>query len=564
MNIQRVRVHWVLAAAAALLAIDPGTGSAASVDRKVQVINNAFSPASVRIVPGDSVTWRWSSGGVQHTVTSDNGAFDSGLRVDGSFERIFPDKGTFRYHCAVHPGMTGAVAVASPNPIRARIKLGGIKVSLRRLTLSGGSLTSPVWGISAPGDTSGRLFVADQTGMLWAVDTDTGAMTQFGNFSSLLVPVAQTADLGERGLLGFAFHPDYESNGLLYTYTSEGIGATKIAPDFPSTAANADHQSVIREWTVPSPGNAGSVVTGNSREILRIDQPQANHNGGALAFGADGMLYIALGDGGNRDDVGDGHDSEVGNAQDLGSGLGKILRINVDDLSVGPYGIPPDNPFVSATGGRLLARNQGCQGDDRKCDEIFAYGFRNPFRMSLDETSGALFAGDVGQDHIEEIDVVRSGRNYGWRYKEGRFCFRPNGDPNHNVFSGNSCVPRSTRLTGPVAQYDHDDGVAVVGGFVYRGAAIPKLRGRYVFGDFAHGDPAVGRLFYLSGKNIVKRRSVKNSGIAELRQVGPTRLSGLVLGFGQDAQNELYVLTNGSGAATGNSGAVWKIEGPVE
>lgn len=540
---------------------------AVAANHTVDVASFSFAPSNLKIQPGDMVTWHWNDG--SHSSTSDGSSketWDSGVLSSGNFSHTFNSVGNFTYHCSLHANMTGRIVVGDvplTNPIRARIRSSNVRVALRPV-VPAGTLTAPVWGTAAPGDSSGRLFVADQPGVLWAIDTASGGVAKFADFTSLLVGVGQLPNFGgydERGLLGFAFHPNYQSTGLLYTYTSEPVTGTPDFPSSPPTGTDPDHQSVLREWKVPSPADLSAVVDpASSRVILRIDQPQFNHNGGALAFGPDGMLYISLGDGGNRDDEGPGHNPTIGNGQDLETPLGKILRIDVDGAGQNytpPYGIPQNNPFVPLTGSAQLARDGGCA--DGQCDEIFAYGLRNPFRMSFDPQGGALYAGDVGQDNVEEVDVIRSGGNYGWRYREGPFCFNPGGEATNGfVFRGNGCVPKGLRLTGPVAQYDHDEGTAIIGGFVYRGSAIRSLVGRYVFGDYA-GKDGHARLFYLPNKRVATGKKLRKSGISALHIA---ELNDHLLGFARDAQGEIYVLTNATGLATGTTGAVWKLTAP--
>jgi hypothetical protein len=323
----------------------------------------------------------------------------------------------------------------------------------------------------------------------------------------------------------------------------------------PGTTAN--HQAVIREWQVPNPGDPDSVVDPTStQELLRIDEPQFNHNAGALNFGHDGMLYISLGDGGGRDDEGIGHGAS-GNAQDPSNPLGSILRI--DPLGTnsinGQYGIPADNPFVGMPG---------------YAAEIYAYGFRNPFRFSFDMERGDLYAGEVGQDDIEEVDVVVAGGNYGWNIKEGSFCFDPNGAGPGFAFEQEPCPNEPAGLIDPVAEYntadsldENNDGRSVIGGFVYRGSAIPGLVGRYVFGDYSvfveQGENRNGRLFFLNKNNIVKDNFIKSSKIFEFTLYDQDKLDLAVLGFGQDANGELYVLANAPGVPFGDTGVVLRI-----
>ena len=440
------------------------------------------------------------------------------------------------------------------DPIRQPIRQGNISV---RLVPVATGLTAPNWGTPAPGDNT-RLFVVDQPGTLWAIDLSTGEKTVFGDFSGLLVPlgIAGQGTYDERGFLGIAFHPQYPANGLLYTFTSEPVnGAADFSTLPPGTAPNC--QSVIREWQVPAPTNPASVVDPNSsRVLLRIDKPQFNHNGGGLDFGPDGMLFISLGDGGEADDQGVGHNPQ-GNAQDPSNVLGTILRIDPtgSNSANGQYGIPTDNPFFPGGNGPFGGQ-QGCA--DGTCDEIFAYGFRNPLRFSFDMERGDLYVGDVGQNDIEEVDVVTAGGNYGWRVKEGSFCFEPNGDGPGFVTNSRSCAQSS--LIDPVAQYDHDEGIAILGGFVYRGQTIQALQGRYVFGDYSRaffGNN--GRLFFLDSKNIVRNGKARKSTLKEFGLVGQDALDLSLLGFGQDASGELYVLGNSTGVPSGTTGVVLKI-----
>src|SRR3569833_1789899 len=315
------------------------------------------------------------------------------------------------YLCITLPPPVSAAEL--PDPISQPIPLGGL-VGLEPVA---SGLTAPNWARSPPGDT-GRLFVVDQTGILWVINLASGEKSGFADLSALLVPlgVGGPGTYDERGFLGLAFHPDYQNNGLLYTYTSEPAAGD---PNFPVPfGAAANHHAVVAEWHVTNPQDPASVVDPNSRRVvLRIGEPQFNHNGGALNFGPDGMLFISLGAGGAADDQGPGHNPTTGNGQDPSNVLGKILRIDPRGTSSpnGQYGVPSDNPLVSAespsTGGAT-----GCA--DGACDEIYAWGFRNPFRFSFDATTGAMYVADVGQNDIEEVNVVTAGGNYGWHVKE--------------------------------------------------------------------------------------------------------------------------------------------------
>ena len=466
--------------------------------------------------------------------------------------------------------------------IFAPIHGGGTRIGLEAVA---SGMTAPLKAITAPGEPQ-RLYVVDQTGLLWAVNLADGTKTMFLDVSTRLIPLGvfgpNTFD--ERGFLGVAFHPKYQTNGLLYTYTSEPVAG---APTFPSTVPAGvapDHQNVVAAWRAVDPGNPTAGVDLASRtELMRVDWPQFNHDAGDITFGPDGMLYIPMGDGGGADDTDGqlftvatgsfpvvqapimGHQVD-GNAQKLNTPLGKILRIDVDGSNGanGAYGIPPDNPFVGVTGA---------------VGEIYAYGFRNPFRLSFDTDSGVLIAGDVGQNDIEEVDVVDAGANYGWNHKEGTLFFNVNGDAEgFATIAPTGMVPPA--LVDPIAQYDtHHEGHSVIGGYVYRGERIPQLRGRYVFGEFSRvfnfpsGPHNFGRLLYLPQKNDKngKLMNVQELGgfaqaIASLGlSVGTGACDGLfpptlaVLGIGQDAAGEMYVSGNISGLPFGADGVLLRL-----
>jgi glucose/arabinose dehydrogenase len=442
----------------------------------------------------------------------------------------------------------------------------GFKIGLR--TVSDG-FTSPLRGVLAPGEHD-RMYVVDQIGKLWAVDLRTGAKSVFLDVSSRLVPlgVVGPGSFDERGFLGVAFHPDYRRNGKLYTYTSEPNAG---APTFPTTMPEgvpADHQNVVAEWTATRAG----ADPASRRELMRIDWPQFNHDAGDIAFGPDGKLYIPTGDGGGADDEAVGHSGD-GNAQKLTVPLGKILRIDVDirtdARTNGRYGIPRDNPFVNTPGA---------------VGEIWAYGFRNPFRMSFDTSkdtrTGLLIVGEVGQNDIEEVDIVHKGGNYGWVRKEGTLCFDGRGA---DVGVAAPCTTPIPGVIDPIAQYDtHHEGHSVIGGFVYHGDAIPYLKGRYVFGEwsqlfaFPAGPDNYGRLFYIQERDLRHGRGLKEikefRGFpAEAQRLGLTNpaqppaffaqtLS--VLGMGQDARGEVYVFGNRTGRPFGTGGVMLKLVRP--
>lgn len=559
-----VRFRPLLEAFACLLVIAvPIAGSAQTPGAVVEMTTEfSFSPGTVEVPVGATVEWRNVSN-VPHTVTADpalaadptfvslpQGAppFDSGsIAPGGVFTQAFTVPGRYDYFCVPHQGfgMRGSVIVVEPggsdgepglaDPIPEKITTSSIAV---RLVPVASSLNAPNSATAAPG-VAGRLFVADQTGQVHAVDLATGQASLFLDVSARLVPLGVlgpgTSD--ERGLLGLAFHPDYAANGLLYTYTSE---PASVPADFSTLAEGEvpDHQSVILEWRVPVPADPASVPDAAAvREVLRIDQPQFNHNAGALLFDAEKLLLIALGDGGSDDDQGPGHVAG-GNGQHLGNPLGAILRIDPlgTDAPSGRYGIPVTNPFV----GRADA-----------VPEIYAFGFRNPFRISIDPATGELWVGDAGQSDIEEIDVVQPGGNYGWNVKEGTFFFDPNGEEAGFVTAEPGAAPPvAGTLIDPVAQYDHDEGAAIVGGHVYRGMRVPSLVGRYVFGDY--GTDAGGRLFVLEADGAIRELAV-DGGFGKR-----------VLGFGRDVLGESYVLANDTGTPSGGTGVVLRIEGILQ
>lgn len=431
------------------------------------------------------------------------------------------------------------IAPLTINPIPEPIEKGTVKIELETIAVG---LTSPVY-LTYDGNDPNKLYVVDQPGEIRIINNGILLKKPFLDVSDRLVTLGffgtlnPFTDFDERGILGLAFHPDFAdafSIGYqkIYTYTSE---PDDFIADFtvplPGGAA-FDHQSVIAEWTVDA-NNPNIIDTATRREIMRVDQPQFNHDGGMLAFGPDGYLYISLGDGGAGNDVGDGHGSE-GNGQEPNNVLGTILRIDVDgsDSANGEYGIPGGNPFV---------------GDANVLNEIYAYGFRNPWRFSFDSNTGDLIVGDVGQNLIEEVDIVVAGGNYGWNLKEGTFRFDPTTGAVSNDLSG---LPIG--LTDPVAEYDHGEGSTVIGGIVYHGTEIPELEGKYVFGDFSRGFfTPEGRLFYAD---------LGTGEIKELILGLDDRDLGLyVKAFGQDADGELYLLAGTNLGPFGARGQVLKI-----
>jgi glucose/arabinose dehydrogenase len=351
-------------------------------------------------------------------------------------------------------------------------------------------LDDPIYVTQARGDAE-RLFVVEKPGRIRIVRDGALVETPF-------LGIDAVSDRGqEMGLLGFAFHPDYSDNGRFYVYYSTLRGGS-------------DHFSRIAEYRVSS-DNPDVADPASERVLLEVDQPEDNHNGGNLQFGPDGYLYIGLGDGGGG---GDQHGS-IGNGQNLSTLLGKILRIDVDGMGAGPmsaYAIPSGNASVEGA-----------------LPEIWSYGWRNPWRFSFDPCTGDMYIGDVGQGSIEEVDFEpagTSGRNYGWRLMEGGDCFNPD----------SGCDATRQNLVLPVATYDHGVGVSITGGHVYRGPAIPALRGTYLYADYQSA-----RFFALRMQN----GSVAQQQVDISNNLNPGQDVGGISSFGEDSAGELYVVSFG-------------------
>ncbi|MFT4635246.1 MAG: glucose/arabinose dehydrogenase [Chitinophagales bacterium] len=433
------------------------------------------------------------------------------------------------------PSSTGIDFPASTitNPV-ADITSGTISARLVEVATN---FNAPLRGVTAPG-INGSMFVVEQTGKIFRVELSTGNKTLFHDVGPDLVPISPSYD--ERGLLGLAFHPNYQSNGLFYTYQSEPARDSQdddvdFSTDELGRAPSLAHRSMVVEYRAVDASCNSRIQKRDT--LMIIDQPQNNHNGGDLAFDPDGYLYISLGDGGAANDQGPGHNLG-GNSRDNSNVLGSILRIDPlgNNSLNAKYGIPGDNPFIAA--------------GDQGVDEIFAYGFRNPFRISFDAVTGELYTGDVGQNQIEEVDVVVSGGNYGWNWKEGSFNFY-NPGPDSGTYLSNVGAPGLPNdVIDPIAEYDHDDGISVTGGFVYRGSEIPELANHYVFGDFSGSNfsTATGRLFH---------QNRANSQLREFILAMP--LVGYVTGFGQDVENELYVVVNNQPNPGGQEGKLLRL-----
>jgi len=400
------------------------------------------------------------------------------------------------------------------------------------LELTAEGFTAPV-GLIPANDGTRRLFIVDQTGVIRILGGN-GKMLEesFLDLGPGLVKLRQ--DFDERGLLGLAFHPDFKNNGRFFVYYSAPL--REEAPD------DWDHTSIISEFKVSSDPNKANLSS--EKVLLAVDKPQSNHNAGQITFGPDGFLYIPIGDGGGSNDVGTGHPPE-GNGQNTSTLLGSILRIDVD--SGNPYGVPPDNPFV---------------GKDGR-DEIFAFGLRNPFRIAFDAGgSNELFSSDAGQNLWEEVNIVTRGSNYGWNIKEGTHCF----DPRNPGVSPEVCPGSDTSdrpLIDPIIEYKNANapggtGLVVIGGFVYRGSALAGFNGTYIFGDFSTKfDKGDGSLFIAAppppGEKMWQMKELRIATSAN------GRINAFVRSFGQDTDNEIYVLTSGNPGPVGSTGRVFKI-----
>jgi hypothetical protein len=377
-----------------------------------------------------------------------------------------------------------------------------------------------------PVDESGLIFITEQKGVIHAFAAD---QPQQG--SRVFLDITNQVNRGgEEGLLGLAFDPDYQDNGHFYVYYS----------------ATNPRRSVVSRFSLDQ-GNPGIADPQSEVIIMEIEQPFINHNGGQLAFGPDGYLYIGLGDGGGGD--------PQSNGQNIGTLLGSILRIDVDGLSAnGEYKIPGDNPFVDTAGARA---------------EIWAYGLRNPWRFSFDKDTGLLWAGDVGRSMWEEIDIITKGANYGWNIMEGSECYSqrvwsPSSLRTDNpasllmamakLVSGTASMAAiierakvilstvksmatgcdQSGLTLPLVDYDHTQGCSVTGGYVYRGDKIHSLQGYYIYGDYCSGN--IWGLGY-DGNVVTQNMLLTESGLS-------------ITSFGEDLSGNLYILSGNGGIYT--------------
>lgn len=426
------------------------------------------------------------------------------------------------------------------------------------LQLMADNFVSPIT-LAEPPDGTHRLFVVDQIGKIWIIDANGQKLAQpFLEFpAGKMVPLRAGYD--ERGLLGLAFHPDYKSNGkfyLFYTAPPPPGGPTTNAgnTNLPMTW---DNTTTISEFTV-SAGNPNMADLGSERKILEEPHPQANHNGGTIAFGPDGYLYISIGDGGNKNDLGPGHVEDWyatnagGNGQDIEQNLmGNILRIDVNGSGNGKaYAIPNSNPFVGKPG----------------LDEIWAYGFRNPYRFSFDMSgSRSLLVGDAGQSLYEEISEVTKGGNYGWNVKEGTACFNAASEltelpscPDKDVY-GNELIDPVIQAANR-ANPEGGHFVVIVAGYVYRGHSIPGMEGKYIFGNFSSNFTPLGEVYASNPAG----HGLWSYDKLSFKSFPSGNIGNFVKGFGQDMSGEIYVLGSQRLGPTGNTGKVYKIVGEKE
>ncbi len=412
------------------------------------------------------------------------------------------------------------------------------------LMLVASDLTGPMVAVS-PDDATLRLFIVDQIGVIKILEPGGEIRSDpFLDLRSKLVQLSPGYD--ERGLLGLAFHPGFRNNGRLFVYYS--IPLRRGGP------RGWDHTNRLSEFEVSSDPNKADA--NSERVIMEVDWPSMNHNGGQIRFGPDGYLYVPMGDGGGANDTGRGHNPDIGNGQDITSYLGKIHRIDVDNKGNKPYGIPDDNPFL---------------GDGSALPEIYAYGLRNPAYASFDPKSDLLFVGNAGQELFESIYVIVKGGNYGWSIREGTQCFDPD-NPRQPPDECRTTGYRGEPLIGPVVEVGHDVGDVIIGGYVYRGNAMPEFYGRYIFGNWTDVEIGNGTLMVASppsGWSWKMPSSPDDLTPADVRmwtifKINVTRgpkekIKGYIRGFGEDSNGELYIMVSQRAGPTGNTGKVYKI-----
>jgi glucose/arabinose dehydrogenase len=417
-----------------------------------------------------------------------------------------------------------------------------------------GGFSSPMM-IALPPDGSGRIAVVDQIGVVKMIGPDKKVSdTPFLDVRDRLVNLNSGYD--ERGLLSLSFHPDYRNNGRVFVYYS--------APLRPGAPAGWSCTNRLSEFRIMA-GYPDTVDMNSEKILLTIDKPYSNHNGGPILFGPDdGYLYLALGDGGRADDTGIGHTPGIGNAQDGATLLGKIIRIDVDKTGVDGknYAIPPDNPFVGTAG---------------FAPEIYAMGFRNPAYTSFDAGGNhTLITAVAGQALFESVFIVDKGGNYGWNIREGTHCFNPADNSKPPAGSCPISGARGEPLIGPIIETGHDVGNSIVGGYIYRGTAMPDLTMNYIFGEwstgFTSGDgtllvstPPAGYDISMYPPDVRHITPWDNRmwTTQEFRISGNPngRVNAYVRGFGEDADHELYVLTSMKSGPDPNvtTGEIWKL-----
>jgi len=400
--------------------------------------------------------------------------------------------------------------------------------------------TSPLNLVSLP-DGSGRLLIADQTGTIHILNKN-GKLSDelFLDLRERMVTLNQGFD--ERGLLGLVLHPNYRENRKLYIYYS--------APLRSGMPTNWNHTSHISEFKATP--DLARVDPGSERVLLQIDEPQMNHNCGRILFGPDGFLYIGTGDGGGANDNEAGH-SPQGNGQDTSTLLGKILRIDVNKGN--PYAVPADNPFADGKQGK---------------PEIYAYGLRNPWGLSFDRGGDReFFAVDVGQNLFEELNIIVKGGNYGWRVREGFHGFDPK-SANKVPDEAPTKDANGQAFVDPVLEYGRPPknkppgdtepkGISVTGGYVYRGKALPQLQGKYIFADWSRNWALPDGVLFAATRNGAGKEAKWSLEYLSATVEGGAKLRAYIVAMAEDAEGELYLLTNGRNALTGKTGKVFKV-----
>jgi glucose/arabinose dehydrogenase len=405
------------------------------------------------------------------------------------------------------------------------------QLPLTKLEVVAEGLTSPMALVELP---DGVRIAVDQVGYIKALGPDGKLVEEpVADFTDRMITINRNYD--ERGLLDVVLHPKFESNRRVFVYYS--------APKDPEVPSDWDSSSVVAEYTLKK-GSPLKLDMASEKVLLRFGQPFGNHNGGRMAFGPDGFLYIGSGDGGAANDQ--GRRPPEGNGQNLQTLLGKILRIDVDRGA--PYAVPTDNPFADGKSGRA---------------EIFAYGFRNPWGVSFDRGgSHELFVADVGQNLFEEVDIVVKGGNYGWNLREGFQPFDPKSAKSVPE-TGATQGARGEPLLDPIVNYPHRtqpstevQGISITGGYVYRGKAIPGLTGRYVFADWARNQ-GVG-----DGRLLVATRPTSGAkwDLAEVSIERDSSKPGpYITALSEGRDGELYVLIHDRGNPSGTGGKIMKL-----